>query len=526
MFCTKCGMYNPDSVAFCSSCGAALAGKPASAEPPKAEPQIQAQPQQPQTPYQQPQTPYQQPENAPSPESPKKKGSGGKIALILIIAVLILGLIGGGVYYFFLRDKDDSSADTESTSAQSTDDIEDEESSEDETDDSKETEDDTSSDDPKPSEDKNAEEVIDIITESVEALHSYGSWSEECIMDYVISAGGQKVNAKSEVLASVYNYDEDDLDDLRMVGSGRIETQGVVQEWTYTYEDGKATYHYTKPSESTSTVDMDPSFFSTSLKKNMIKDCKIKGETVTFVIDGKAAKDALNLVNSTLGNETGLESIEYSDIEVKFKYDEDTGVVKTYDMEFSAEFTVSGQTMSADYDIDYSFEVLDDSDIVDTPVDVPNTPVTPAAIHSSPEILAEYYLRSSFNFDFEAMLECFPHDFVDAYVDKMYNGDRSEFVAEVMESADGLSIEATLDLEVSSTDEYTAAKVKTLSEELTDTYEEFGYTFNLEGAGKVVFSATVKGLIDGEEVNETNKMTVEVVKIDGKWFLNPDEGSF
>ena len=346
MFCTKCGANNPDGAAFCSGCGAPLKNATESATP-KPQPQPQSQPQS------QPQ---------PQPAMPKKHSSVGAIVLSIVLTAAVVAALAVGAYFFLLRDDNESSGNSSgtgnTTEAVTKDSDKDEELTADE-----ETASNSAVEVNPPSvnvkDDESREEYVErVLKNAISELHEYTSWSEYCDMDYQMTYGGQTIDCKSEILANVYDYDPDDLDKIRIEGSGRIEAAGSEQEWTCTYKNGKMTYNYIKPSASTATLEMDPAIFNMdTLSSDMIKNVKISGNTMKFTIDMDKAKENLEILGNAFGADSGIDSVEYSDIKVNFVLDDDTGLPESYEMEFSADITANGITMAADYEILYTFTV-------------------------------------------------------------------------------------------------------------------------------------------------------------------------
>lgn len=346
MFCTKCGANNPDGAAFCSGCGAPLKNATESATP---KPQPKPQP---------------QPKSQPQPQTimPKKHSSAGAIVLSIVLTAIIVAALAVGAYFFLLRDGNESSgnsSETENTTEAVTKDSDkDEEQTADE-----ETASNSTVEVNPPSvnveDDESREEYVErVLKNAISELHEYTSWSEYCDMNYQMTYAGQTMDCKSEILANVYDYDPDDIDKIRIEGSGRIEAAGSEQEWTCTYKNGRMTYNYIKPSASTATIEMDPAIFNMdTLSSDMIKNVKISGNTMKFTIDMDKAKENLEILGNALGADSGIESIEYSDINVKFVLDGDSGVPASYEMEFSADITANGITMAADYEILYTFTV-------------------------------------------------------------------------------------------------------------------------------------------------------------------------
>ena len=96
MFCHNCGAQMPDGVKFCTNCGQKLYEEPQNEV--KAQPQPQAQPQQP---YTQPQAQVQPQPYYPQgyyPVPPKKKSKAPLVVLLVCLMVFILGGIGFFAY--------------------------------------------------------------------------------------------------------------------------------------------------------------------------------------------------------------------------------------------------------------------------------------------------------------------------------------------------------------------------------------------------------------------------------------------
>lgn len=312
--------------------------------------------------------------NAPPSPAPKKSHNGVLIAILIILLVLALGACAV-LAYFYINDGDSkttgkTSESTEEIVKDETDDLETDED-EDELEDEATDDDDDKKDNKKDNKDEkddesvtsssntaNARNAVKILNSSIASLRESGSWSEYCIMEYTASTDSESILYQSEIVSNVTSFDPDDPSKAKINGRGGVLMDGsdLIQEWTYTYQNGKATYNFTEPSVTSSTIEIDPELFNTdSLKAGMISSVKIYDGTMNFVISSKSAQDMLESMEDSYAMSSGADSISYSDIKVTFNYDKDTMFPEFYMMEFTAEISINGMDITADYEVAYSF---------------------------------------------------------------------------------------------------------------------------------------------------------------------------
>lgn len=363
MFCTKCGKNNADEAAFCTSCGAPMqksAGASAQQNTNTNENHAaygdtqQASNEQ----YQPPLTPL----------TPKKPHSSAATVAAILAVILALVLVGVGVLIFlYSTDRLDFTTSSKTTKIETEDDAEESDESpsvrDDDSDDDYDDDDDDADDDDDDDDElynsmlTDEENAVAIVNDCVERLHQNDAWTEICNMDYIMKSDGESQAFETTLMSYVKDYDPDDLSSLRISGSGQIklEDSDVLQEWSFSYKDGKTTYNYTKPGNSSTTVELDPSLFSAELDADMLSHVRLSDGKISYTISSDDAMNCLDVLQDTTDISLGVDEISYSDIKVVFCYNEDSMLPESYKLEFSTDISTQGVEATIDYTIIYSF---------------------------------------------------------------------------------------------------------------------------------------------------------------------------
>ncbi|MBQ8524454.1 MAG: zinc ribbon domain-containing protein [Clostridia bacterium] len=144
---------------------------------------------------------------------------------------------------------------------------------------------------------------------------------------------------------------------------------------------------------------------------------------------------------------------------------------------------------------------------------------------SSAEAVVEKYLDATLDFDVDALFECLHEDIIEAAAEEEGFDSVSEFKDELKEQLDqaadmmdalGASIELSYD--ITDTEELEDDDLDEIAEELED---EFGV--KVTAATAVTVEQYTKGTAMGQEIDETETTTIVAVKIDGDWYINPDD---
>lgn len=183
-----------------------------------------------------------------------------------------------------------------------------------------------------------------------------GSWSEKLIMtaNMAITDGSAKTKTKINMTsdADVSNYSENDPSLICITGSAEMTVMGQTYAWDMEYENGTAHYRYTKPTQSTADVRIDPGFFNFgTMTSDMMSDAKISGNRITFRVPGeKIAEVGIAAVSQM----SGVDDLQYGDVDVTVTISND-GRIDNVIMEFHASLEYQGFDAAVDYHIDYRF---------------------------------------------------------------------------------------------------------------------------------------------------------------------------
>lgn len=201
--------------------------------------------------------------------------------------------------------------------------------------------------------------------DAFEVTTASGSWTEDLTMtaDMKITQGSAKVKTKVTLTSNmdVSNYSENNLSNIKMFGAADMSVMGETYAWTIQYENGVAHYEYTAPNQTSADLEMDPSYFDfNTVTSDMMKKAKVSGNKITFTVSGEdmeaAGIAAVNLMS-------GIENLEYGDVDVEVLIDETTGAIKKMNMEFHASLTYQGYDADVDYHIEYAFITKAGSDV-------------------------------------------------------------------------------------------------------------------------------------------------------------------
>ncbi|MCI7180562.1 MAG: hypothetical protein MSA26_08305 [Lachnospiraceae bacterium] len=193
--------------------------------------------------------------------------------------------------------------------------------------------------------------------DAIQVITSSGSWTEDLTMtaDMSISKGSAKTKTKATITSNmdVSNYSVSDLSNIKMSGSADMSVMGQKYTWNIQYENGIAHYEYTEPNQTTADIEMDPSCFDfNSLTADMMEKAKVSGNKITFTIPGNKMEEAgIAAVNMM----SGIEDLDYDDVDVEILIDKQTGAVEKMTMAFHASLTYQGYDAEVDYQIDYVF---------------------------------------------------------------------------------------------------------------------------------------------------------------------------
>lgn len=198
---------------------------------------------------------------------------------------------------------------------------------------------------------------------AIQKTMASGSWSESLNMtaNMTISNGSAQTKTKATVTSDmdISNYYKNDSSKVNMSGSASMNLMGQVYEWDITYENGIAHYEYTAPNQTTVDLEVNPNCFNfNTLTEDMMEKAKVSGNKITFTIpDSKIEKIEISAINLM----SGIDNLNYDDIDVEVIIDKANGTVDKMRMIFHASMKFQGYDAEVDYDIDYDFSTKNNS---------------------------------------------------------------------------------------------------------------------------------------------------------------------
>ncbi len=138
---------------------------------------------------------------------------------------------------------------------------------------------------------------------------------------------------------------------------------------------------------------------------------------------------------------------------------------------------------------------------------------------SSPEAAAEAYIEALSKLDADKLLDCIPDEVLEAAAEDLYDGSLKELKKEFREEyeeakEDGWDIKVKV--KVKENEKVSRDELKELKEE----YEDKDCDIKISEARDITVKLTVKGEIDGEDIDETNEQKVRVIKVGRRWYID------
>ena len=127
-----------------------------------------------------------------------------------------------------------------------------------------------------------------------------------------------------------------------------------------------------------------------------------------------------------------------------------------------------------------------------------------------PEGIAEAYYEAYFTFDFDEICELSPVDF-----NKLYDIDNAklkEYQSEIKAQTDSISY----DINAVGSEELDVEDGEDLLEDLRDDY---GSKYVVKGEVEAYYEVTLEVEISAYGFSDSEKMTVNVIKVDGNWYI-------
>ncbi len=199
--------------------------------------------------------------------------------------------------------------------------------------------------------------VFELYQKAVQKTTNSGSWTESLTMigNMSISKGTAKTKTKVtlESLMNVENYSVDDTSELKISGDISMNAMNQTYAWNVKYENGIAHYEYTEPTQSSTDVEISPSYFNfDTLTYDMLKNAKISNNKISFTISEDQMKSASIAAVNLM---PGIENLHYEDVDVDMMINPSTEAIDTVDMKFHASMTYQGYNTEVDYIVNYQF---------------------------------------------------------------------------------------------------------------------------------------------------------------------------
>lgn len=140
--------------------------------------------------------------------------------------------------------------------------------------------------------------------------------------------------------------------------------------------------------------------------------------------------------------------------------------------------------------------------------------------YNKPEKLGEKFIEAYFAFNAKNVLDLIHPNVVRAAADEECNGDIEAFEKVFQETLDYVK-SGVGELDVSFELVEKSSLERDDFNEFADDYER-RYNVEVSDVAEMVFEVRATGVIDGEEIDDSNDMEVTAVKIDGKWYIDPE----
>jgi len=149
-------------------------------------------------------------------------------------------------------------------------------------------------------------------------------------------------------------------------------------------------------------------------------------------------------------------------------------------------------------------------------------------VTNDPADVATGFFEAVSDGDVENMLQFFPDKFIDAVIEKDYDGDRQTFLEEGKKSlsANGMISEGigiSISFEVGEINEPDEDERKECIDGLTKALKE-GYDLELDISDVLIIDVKmyITTTFMGQEMNNTMQEDIELVKIGKKWYVSPE----
>ena len=201
------------------------------------------------------------------------------------------------------------------------------------------------------------EKAIAQYQNAAEKTMQSGAWKEKLSMsvDMKMTNGGSETKTSLTLNADmdVSDYKDNQPDNVKITGSANMKLLGQQYAWDMRYEKGVAYYDYTQPYETSTQMEMEPSYFNfNGFSAENIENAKISGNEISFKIPEDKMSDAGISATNLL---SGTANIKYNDVDVVVTINKTTGKIDKIKMKFQATLNYQGYNTKAKYNIEYSF---------------------------------------------------------------------------------------------------------------------------------------------------------------------------
>ena len=143
----------------------------------------------------------------------------------------------------------------------------------------------------------------------------------------------------------------------------------------------------------------------------------------------------------------------------------------------------------------------------------------------SPEAVVEKYVKATvIDMDADAFLDCIHPDILKVAAEDEFDGDVDELKDQLREQMDGLK-EMMDGFGDSVKISYKILESEDIEDEDLDDiieYFEDEYGVKVTAAANVTFEQRTQGEMMGQQVDQTQETSVTAIKIDGKWYIDPE----
>ena len=196
--------------------------------------------------------------------------------------------------------------------------------------------------------------------EAKNATTASGNWTENIVMEADLTLLKDRSRIKTKVRLDsdmvISNYSKENMSIL-----GSVKANIMEQHIAYDvrYENGVAHYQYTEPKKMEADLEIKPDYYDfNNMTEESMKKAKISGNRITFTIPGNEVENAGTAAVKFMPD---MESVEYNDASVELILDEETGMIKSMNMDCSVSLTYQGYDAEMNYHINCNIQANENS---------------------------------------------------------------------------------------------------------------------------------------------------------------------